>query len=256
MGKKETQKKKTSKHKKKPAFFFLFRKTISVSAILLALVGSFLLFVQTQTWYFLTTSKEQVDFAKADGKYDPQETIAYLDDQMIPLPPLYSNIGQTMQPQRVLGESTGQKHIEVDLTNQRLYAFEGDTKVYDFAISSGLPWTATPPGEYLIWTKLRYVRMRGGSQALGNYYDLPNVPFTMFFYNDKEPKWRGFALHGAYWHNNFGHPMSHGCVNMRIEEAEQIYYWAQPNLYDKSSIQATLDDPGTKVIIYGTTPKV
>ena len=96
--------------------------------------------------------------------------------------------------------------------------------------------------------------MSGGSQALGTYYDLPNVPFTMFFYNDKQPKWRGYAIHGAYWHNNFGHPMSHGCVNMSIAESEQIYYWAQPNLQDRASIQTTADNPGTRIIIYGTTP--
>lgn len=255
MRKKAIKKKKSSKQKGNPSFFFFFRKTVIVSTIILALVSSFLLFSQTQTWYFLTTSKERIDFAKADGKYDPQNTIAYFDDQMIPVPPLYTYLSQKMQPQKVLGESTGQKHIEVDLTNQRLYAFDGDTKVYDFAISSGLPWTATPPGEYWIWTKLRYVRMRGGSQEFGNYYDLPNVPFTMFFYNDKEPKWRGYSLHGAYWHNNFGHPMSHGCVNMRISEAEQIYYWATPDLHDQASITASADNPGTKIIIYGTTPR-
>lgn len=230
------------------------RATVIISAILLALVGSFLLFTQTQTWYFLTTNKERVDFTRAGGEYDPSYKIAYFGDQMVPVPPLYAYTGKQTSP-TVLGESTGERRIEVDLTNQRLYAFEGDRKVYDFAISSGLPWYATPPGEYRIWTKLRYVRMSGGSQALGTYYDLPNVPFTMFFYNDKQPMWKGYAIHGAYWHNDFGRPKSHGCVNMKISEAQQVYYWAQPDLQDKASIQATGDNPGTKIIIYGTTPR-
>ena len=208
MRKKVIQKRKSSKQKGNPFIYFFFRKTVIISTILLAL-GSFLLFTQTPTWYFLTTNKERVDFEHANGQYDPQHTIAYFGDQMIPVPSLYTYLGHNLKQQAVLGDSTGEKRIEVDVANQRLYAFEGDTKVYDFAISSGKPWYATPPGEYRIWTKLRYTRMSGGSQALGTYYDLPNVPFTLFFYNDKQPMWKGYAIHGAYLHNNFGHPLSH-----------------------------------------------
>ena len=61
--------------------------------------------------------------------------------------------------------------------------------------------------------------MAGGSKALGTYYYLPNVPCTMYFY-------KGYGLHGTYWHNNFGHPMSHGCVNMKTEEACTLFDWA------------------------------
>jgi len=53
----------------------------------------------------------------------------------------------------------------------------------------------------------------------GPGYDLANVPWTMFFY-------AGYAIHGTYWHNNFGHPMSHGCVNMTTTEAKWLYEWA------------------------------
>jgi hypothetical protein len=96
--------------------------------------------------------------------------------------------------------------------------------------------------------------MKGGSKELGTYYDLPNVPYTMFFYNDKVPMMAGYSTHGAYWHNNFGHPMSHGCINMKISEAALLYYWADPALGDKSSIRATADNPGTHITIYGTAP--
>lgn len=152
----------------------------------------------------------------------------------------------------VLGQNSLPKHIEVDLTTQRLYAFEGNNIVYNFLISSG-KWYPTPTGTFNIWIKLRYTRMSGGNQAWGTYYNLPNVPFTMFFYNNEIPKTRGFALHGTYWHNNFGHPMSHGCVNMRTEDAEKIFYWADPPTTGYSTYAK--GNEGTQIIIYGTTPQ-
>lgn len=176
-------------------------------------------------------------------------------------------LGQTVQvPQetqdtyvQVLGESDtleqrDHKRIEVDLTNQRLYAYEGDQLVYNFLISSG-KWGRTPTGTFRIWTKLRYTKMEGGSKANGTYYYLPNVPFTMFFYNDQIPKHRGFGIHGTYWHNNFGHPMSHGCINMKTEEVELIYNWAHPVVPEgKKSVFASEDNLGTQIIIYGVAP--
>ena len=81
--------------------------------------------------------------------------------------------------------------------------------------------------------------MVGGSRALGTYYDLPNVPHIMYFYNENTPKWKGYGIHGAYWHNNFGHPKSHGCVNLQLGDAELLFNWAEV---------------GTRVIIYGQTP--
>jgi len=71
--------------------------------------------------------------------------------------------------------------------------------------------------------------MSGGSKELGTYYYLPNVPYILFFYNDKVEKKTGYSIHGTYWHNNFGTPMSHGCINMKTSEAEIIYNWADPN---------------------------
>lgn len=153
----------------------------------------------------------------------------------------------------VLGETTGKKTIQIDLSSQRLYAMEGDTVIMEFPVSTG-KWYPTPTGTFRIWIKLRYTRMRGGSQALGTYYNLPNIPYTMFFANAKVPKTRGFGIHGAYWHNNFGHPMSHGCVNMRIEDAEKLFTWADPPTLG-STTYANAASPGTEVIIYGETPK-
>ena len=66
----------------------------------------------------------------------------------------------------------------------------------------------------------------------------------------------GSSLHGTYWHNNFGHPMSHGCVNMRIEDAQALYAWTTPVVTDPAlwATMATTDNPGTEVVIYGTAP--
>lgn len=120
----------------------------------------------------------------------------------------------------ILGTATtGEgKWIEIDLSEQRLYMKEGTRSVGSFLVSTG-KWAPTPQGEWRIWTKLRYTRMTGGSKALGTYYNLPNVPYTMYYY-------QGYGIHGAYWHNNFGQPMSHGCVNMKPEEAGIVFNWA------------------------------
>lgn len=107
----------------------------------------------------------------------------------------------------------GTRWIEVNLTNQTLTAWQGDTVVMHTSVSTGTYRTPTVTGRYAINTKLSSQRM------IGPGYDLPGVPWVMYFYG-------GYAIHGAYWHNNFGVPMSHGCVNMRPGEAEMLYAWA------------------------------
>jgi lipoprotein-anchoring transpeptidase ErfK/SrfK len=153
-------------------------------------------------------------------------------------------------PLAVLGDTTAPKHIYVDLTNQKLYAYEGDKVVMSFMVSTG-KWNHTPTGDFKIWIKLRYTRMTGGSGA--DYYNLPNVPYTMFYYNDQVPKGDGYSIHGAYWHNNFGHPMSHGCVNMRPADAGLLYAWANPPTTGNVTY-ATDKNPGTVITVYGETP--
>ena len=109
------------------------------------------------------------------------------------------------------GGVTGGTHwIDVDLSQQMVYAYAGDTVVNSFVVSTGTWMTPTVTGKYKIWIKLRYSDMSGP-----DYY-LPNVPYVMYFY-------KGYGLHGTYWHNNFGTPMSHGCVNLSIPDAEWLY---------------------------------
>lgn len=110
-------------------------------------------------------------------------------------------------------QSETQKWIEVDLSQQRLYAHLGQSTVFTAIVSTGTRWYPTVTGRFKIYAKYRAVRMTGAD------YDLPNVPWTMYFYS-------GYAIHGTYWHNNFGTPMSHGCVNMTISEAKWLYEWA------------------------------
>jgi len=106
------------------------------------------------------------------------------------------------------------KRFLVDLSDQRYYAYEGDTLVRSSLISSGTWRYPTVVGTFYIYMKFVSSRMKGPD------YDLPNVPYSMYFY-------KGYALHGTYWHSNFGTPMSHGCVNMPTAEAEWAYNWSE-----------------------------
>lgn len=152
-------------------------------------------------------------------KYDPNATSGEYLGQTVNVPSIKEEIAY------VLGEQAGAKRIEISLSNQRVYAFDGSTKVFEFIVSTG-KWAPTPKGTFTIQRKVRAQKMSGGNKAIGTYYYLPNVPWVMFFGNKQIPWSRGFSLHGTYWHNNFGQPMSHGCVNMKTPEAQQLYNWA------------------------------
>jgi hypothetical protein len=123
------------------------------------------------------------------------------------------------------------KRLDVDLTTQRLYAYEYDKVVFETVISSGLVYggssdgigTKTPAGEFHIREKMPSKHMGDGSLASDIYaYELPGVPWTSFFTE------AGHAFHGTYWHENYGVPMSHGCINMRTNEAKWLFRWLRP----------------------------
>ena len=184
-------------------------------------------------WKSFFSKQGKIDPETIKSEYDKEATEGIFNNQIVEVPPYLLE-----DENKVLGESKNSesnKRIEVDLTNQRTTAYEGDRPVYSFLISSG-KWDRTPVGTYKIWTKIRSQKMSGGSKELGTYYYLPNVPYIMFFYNDKVSKSMGYSFHGTYWHNNFGVPMSHGCVNMKTTEAALLYKWA---------------DIGTQVKIFG-----
>jgi len=193
--------------------------------------------------------QKDIDTTVLVGEYDSLASSAIFNNNSVSIPLDVSE--DVYSP--VLGESSGNKRIEVDLTNQRLYAYEDDRLIYNFLVSTG-KWGKTPTGTFNIWVKLRYTKMEGGSKAINTYYYLPNVPYVMYFYNNEIPKYRGFGLHGTYWHSNFGHTMSHGCINMRTEEAGLIYYWAKPDLRGKRSVFTNDGNLGTQIVIYGVAP--
>jgi LysM repeat protein len=105
------------------------------------------------------------------------------------------------------------KWIDVSLSTQTLTAYQGETAVLQTRVSTGVRWYPTVAGTFKIYAKYASTRMRGPG------YDLPNVPYVMYFY-------RGYGLHGTYWHNNFGTPMSHGCVNLPTDDAKWLFNWA------------------------------
>ncbi len=148
-----------------------------------------------------------------------------------------------VQKEAVLGATTDERWIEVDLSEQKLRAHNGNNIDYEFLISSG-KWAPTPTGEFRIWVKLKYTKMEGGRKENNTYYYLPNVPYVQYFY-------KGYGIHGAYWHNNFGQPMSHGCINLSIPDAEKLFYWTSPSLKQgKSIVYSSKEGPGTKVVIH------
>jgi lipoprotein-anchoring transpeptidase ErfK/SrfK len=134
----------------------------------------------------------------------------------------------TPQPTEVISSDTSQNSItykppanvskegrwvDVDLTHQTAYAFEGSRVVRSFLVSTGTWQHPTVTGQFHIYVKYRYALMKGPG------YYLPNVPYVMYFYD-------GYGLHGTYWHHNFGHPMSHGCVNFSIPDAAWLFNFA------------------------------
>jgi len=112
---------------------------------------------------------------------------------------------------------TDGKWIDVNLSKQKLVAYEGTTPVFSSLVSTGVAGLPTVTGTFNIYVKYQSQLMTGGSGS--SYYYLPNVPYVMYFY-------QAYAIHGTYWHNNFGHPMSHGCVNLPTPAAQWVYGWA------------------------------
>ena len=134
-----------------------------------------------------------------------------------PVPTFVSQDTASRPAQRPPGVGPNERWVDVNLTTQRMVAYEGDTPVYESAVSSGTASHPTVTGQFQVW--LRYESQTMDGRRLGYDYYLPNVPYVMYFYRD-------YALHGTYWHNNFGTPMSHGCVNLPTPAAEWLFHWS------------------------------
>lgn len=142
-----------------------------------------------------------------------------------------------------------EKRVEVSLEDQQVTVYEGaeiimqtsvSTGIYTGSTSNGFP-TTTPKGHHNIYSKMPSKHMGTGGRASSDGRPLPGVPWTAFFAPG------GYAFHGTYWHNNFGIPMSRGCVNMRNEDAKWLFRWLEP-VSDVAKVEQT--GYGTQVFVY------
>ena len=144
----------------------------------------------------------------------------------------------------------GEKWIDVDLTHQTLVAFEGTRPVYATLLSSGkrdekdkTKDHPTPTGTFRIQSKHVSSTM-DGDVAADAPYSIEDVPWIMYFEGS-------YALHGAFWHGNFGHMMSHGCVNLSPADAHSLFGWTEPRLPEGwHGVFARTPADGTRVVIH------
>ncbi len=140
-------------------------------------------------------------------------------DEALFVPPAPPVLAPTAS--RPAGAPGGIKMIDVNLSQQYLTAFEGNTVVFTGYISSGAGANFTPTGRFNIFSKLASDDMRGPDPTLpGGTYFQPDVPWVMYFAAG------GYAIHGVYWHSSFGTPRSHGCVGAPVGAASFLYNWA------------------------------
>lgn len=135
-----------------------------------------------------------------------------------------------------------EKRIYLDLETQMVTAFEGEKLVFSERCSSGAEGTETPRGEFRTYHKGPSVHMTNQGDALENIYNLPGVPWCTFFTGI------GNAFHGAYWHNDYGRPRSHGCVNLPSDAAKFLYRWTSP-VVPPDADYVHRPGEGTRVII-------
>ena len=148
------------------------------------------------------------------------------------------------------GVPAGVKWIEVDIYEQTIAAYEGERMVYASLISSGRTGTATPPGLYQLWAKIREGKMSNPNAPDGSpsYYYIEDVPWTMYFH-------QAYALHAAFWHDNFGFTQSHGCVNLSPRDALWFFNWTDPPISDDAGeLYIGSGMPNTWVWVHYTPP--
>jgi hypothetical protein len=155
---------------------------------------------------------------------------------------LASAVRLAMPKTRPAGVESREKWIHVDLSEQVLVAYEGDAPVFATLVSSGKAGHETPTGAFRIRHKHVSTTMTGEDPVEGRY-EVEEVPWTMYYD-------RGYALHGAYWHDEFGHVRSHGCTNLAPADARWLLRWTEPPLPEGwHSIGARTRQSGTRVYI-------
>jgi lipoprotein-anchoring transpeptidase ErfK/SrfK len=133
------------------------------------------------------------------------------------------------------------KKIVVDVVNQEMTCFEGETPIFSARTATGYAPNYTPRGEYEVLRKSHTSYMIGGVGS--DHYDLPGVSFPTYFTRS------AIAVHGTYWHNDYGRPRSHGCVNVLNDVAQFVFRWSSPAVpYDEQQIMVNRGE-GTKVVV-------
>lgn len=133
---------------------------------------------------------------------------------------VFSNAGDILTEET--GDATTTKRIIVDVSEQKLYAYDKDKLFMEEPISTGLEFTPTPRGKFSVFKMTPSRFMQGPIKGVSDQvYDLPGVPWNLYFTAE------GAVIHGAYWHDNFGEKWSHGCVNLSPENAKKLYDWAE-----------------------------
>ncbi|MFN8591000.1 MAG: L,D-transpeptidase [Thermomicrobiales bacterium] len=151
-----------------------------------------------ERWHLTTAPTDQGD-------------LPVYDEQLFAAAPATSVSGGPVDP-------NGERWVQISISLQYLWAYQGDQVLWQGYISSGTALHQTPTGTFHVLSKLPVQTMEG--VIGGEYYNVPDVPDVMYFTDF------GHALHGTYWHNNFGTPMSHGCINLPMDVAEWMYQWA------------------------------
>lgn len=198
--------------------------------------------------YQLAGTHEETSWAKIahDKRWARYRAIGY-EEIYVPLglvEPLTSEMLTPIHPE-VEPEVTEVKRVEISLKDQKLTAYEGEIPVLETLVSTGTRYYPTVKGTHRIFT-VRLARRMAGAD-----WDLPGVPFVMYFH------WNGQAIHGTYWHENFGQPMSHGCVNLPTEKAAWLFRWVNPqmeNPFSQDEVRLSWGSDewkrATRVIIY------
>jgi len=153
-----------------------------------------------------------------------------------------SSLRNAEQRERPEGVGADARWIHVDLSEQTLVAYEGDRPVFATIVSTGAQGFETPRGLFRIQSKHVSTTM-DNLAAAGAEYSIEDVPWTMYFEGN-------YALHGAFWHSNFGRVRSHGCVNLAPTDARWLFRWSTPTLPESwHGGFATRSSPGTHVLI-------
>ncbi len=154
----------------------------------------------------------------------------------------YGRLAMVIKSSRPEGVGASERWIEVNLTEQTLSAYEGDQLVFATLVSSGDERFPTIQGLFRIWAKVKIGKMSGGEDD-SDYYYVDNVPWNMYFY-------KSYGLHTSYWHDYFGLPNSHGCVNLAPKDALWLFEWTSPKRNKRNWQEATRSDPGTWVWVH------